>query len=63
METLKGKILSRAKTLSTEAGGKGSAKVDLNNQRNTFQDIVAFIEVLVFSFSSKSCLPLFLQAA
>ncbi|CAA7393595.1 unnamed protein product [Spirodela intermedia] len=44
VETLKGKILSQARTLSMEAGGKGSAKVDLNNQRNTFQDIVAFIE-------------------
>ena len=47
VETLKGKILSLARALSMEAGGKGSAKGDLNSQRSTFQDIVAFIEVLV----------------
>ncbi|MQL95990.1 hypothetical protein Taro_028656 [Colocasia esculenta] len=41
---LKGKILNQAKILSMEAGGKGSAKNDLSNQRNTFQDILALIE-------------------
>ncbi|XP_078430350.1 interferon-related developmental regulator family protein / IFRD protein family [Wolffia australiana] len=44
VETLKGKILSQARALSMEAGGKGSAKGDLNNQRSTFQNILAFIE-------------------
>lgn len=33
------------KDLSTEAGGRGSNKKDLIHQRNTFRDIVDFLEV------------------
>ncbi|EPS61999.1 hypothetical protein M569_12794, partial [Genlisea aurea] len=41
---LKNKVLNQVRGLSTEAGGKGSAKKDLNNQRNTFRDILDFLE-------------------
>lgn len=33
-----------------EAGGKGSAKKDLNSQRNLFKDVLEFLEVLVVDF-------------
>lgn len=45
IQGLKGKILNQVKSLSVEAGGKGSAKKDLNFQRNTFRDILEFLEV------------------
>lgn len=45
VQGLKGKILSQVRNLSIEAGGKGSAKKDLNNQRNLFKDILEFLEV------------------
>ena len=45
IQGLKGKILNQVKNLSMEAGGKGSAKKDLNSQRNTFRDILEFFEV------------------
>lgn len=41
---LKAKIINQVRDLSAEAGGKGSAKKDLNNQRNLFRDILEFIE-------------------
>ncbi|KAF5739470.1 hypothetical protein HS088_TW12G00676 [Tripterygium wilfordii] len=41
---LKGKFLNQARNLSAEAGGKGSAKKDLNSQRNLFKDILEFLE-------------------
>uniref|UniRef100_A0A7N0UAI8 Interferon-related developmental regulator 1 n=1 Tax=Kalanchoe fedtschenkoi TaxID=63787 RepID=A0A7N0UAI8_KALFE len=41
---IKEKIHKQVKDLSVEAGGKGSAKKDLNNQRNLFRDILVFIE-------------------
>ncbi|KAG7037765.1 Interferon-related developmental regulator 1 [Cucurbita argyrosperma subsp. argyrosperma] len=44
IQGLKGKILNQVKSLSMEAGGKGSAKKDLNSQRNTFKDILEFLE-------------------
>ncbi|XP_011654151.1 interferon-related developmental regulator 1 isoform X1 [Cucumis sativus] len=44
IQGLKGKILNQVKNLSMEAGGKGSAKKDLNSQRNTFRDILEFFE-------------------
>ncbi|XP_022140322.1 interferon-related developmental regulator 1 [Momordica charantia] len=44
IQGLKGKILNQVKSLSVEAGGKGSAKKDLNFQRNTFRDILEFLE-------------------
>ncbi|KAG4931563.1 hypothetical protein AAZX31_17G222900 [Glycine max] len=44
LQGLKGKVITQVKNLSVEAGGKGSAKKDLNNQRNLFRDIVEFFE-------------------
>ncbi|QCE16463.1 interferon-related developmental regulator 1-like [Vigna unguiculata] len=44
LQGLKGKVLNQCKTLSMEAGGKGSAKKDLNSQRNLFRDILDFFE-------------------
>ncbi|XWS25524.1 hypothetical protein CRYUN_Cryun27aG0075300 [Craigia yunnanensis] len=44
IQGLKGKILNQVRDLSVEAGGKGSAKKDLNNQRNLFKDILEFLE-------------------
>ncbi|CAM9002311.1 unnamed protein product [Rhodiola kirilowii] len=41
---MKEKIRNQVKDLSVEAGGKGSAKKDLNNQRNLFKEILEFIE-------------------
>ncbi|XP_057490176.1 uncharacterized protein LOC130776125 [Actinidia eriantha] len=41
---LRAKILNQVRNLSTEAGGKGSAKKDLNSQRNSFRDILEFLE-------------------
>ncbi|KAM7514413.1 hypothetical protein LguiA_003996 [Lonicera macranthoides] len=42
---MKQKILNQVKNLSVEAGGKGSAnKKDLNSQRNSFRDILEFLE-------------------
>lgn len=41
---LRAKILNQVRDLSAEAGGKGSAKKDLNTQRNTFRDILEFLE-------------------
>lgn len=46
LQGLKGKVINQVKSLSVEAGGKGSAKKDLNSQRNLFRDIVEFFEVL-----------------
>ncbi|KAL1813982.1 uncharacterized protein LOC108227977 [Daucus carota subsp. sativus] len=44
IQGLRQKILNQVKSLSVEAGGKGSAKKDLNSQRNTFRDILEFLE-------------------
>ncbi|GLT77366.1 hypothetical protein SLA2020_489610 [Shorea laevis] len=41
---LRAKILNQVRELSAEAGGKGSAKKDLNSQRNLFKDILEFLE-------------------
>lgn len=41
-------MINQCKNLSTEAGGKGSAKKDLNSQRNLFRDILDFFEVVCF---------------
>lgn len=46
IQGLRAKVLNQVRTLSAEAGGKGSAKKDLNNQRNTFRDILEFLEVI-----------------
>ncbi|XP_071710283.1 uncharacterized protein [Rutidosis leptorrhynchoides] len=44
IQGLRSKVLNQVRDLSAEAGGKGSAKKDLNNQRNTFRDILEFLE-------------------
>ncbi|KAK6116007.1 hypothetical protein DH2020_008276 [Rehmannia glutinosa] len=41
---LKSKVINQVRGLSAEAGGKGTAKKDLNSQRNTFRDILDFLE-------------------
>lgn len=48
VDVLKGKLLTQARNLSMEAGGKGSTRTDLNNQRDLFQRILFFIEVYFF---------------
>lgn len=50
IQGLRAKILNQVRVLSSEAGGKGSAKKDLNSQRSSFRDILDFLEVLVFAF-------------
>ena len=45
---LRTKVLGQVRGLSAEAGGKGSAKKDLNSQRNTFRDILDFFEVCFY---------------
>jgi hypothetical protein len=48
------------RSLSAEAGGKGSTKKDLNSQRNLFKDVLEFLEVLICSFPLESyCLCAF----
>lgn len=42
---LKTKVINQMRDLSAEAGGRGSVKKDLINQRNTFRDILNFLEV------------------
>ncbi|KAL4281019.1 hypothetical protein GQ457_03G030140 [Hibiscus cannabinus] len=44
IQGLKEKLLNQARDLSVEAGGKGSSKKDLNNQRNLFKDVLEFLE-------------------
>lgn len=45
IQGLRSKVLNQVRNLAAEAGGKGSAKKDLNNQKNTFRDILEFLEV------------------
>ncbi|XP_010540397.1 PREDICTED: interferon-related developmental regulator 1-like [Tarenaya hassleriana] len=44
MHGLKAKVTNQVRDLSVEAGGKGSAKKDLNSQRNLFKDLLEFLE-------------------
>ncbi|KAI3758781.1 hypothetical protein L6452_06353 [Arctium lappa] len=44
VEGLTSKIMNQVRDLAAEAGGKASAKTHLNNQRNTFRDILEFLE-------------------
>lgn len=44
LENLQMIVLEQMKALSIEAGGKGSSKKDLNNQRSSFRDFLASIE-------------------
>lgn len=52
MHGLKSKVVNQVRDLSAEAGGKGSAKKDLNTQRNLFKDLVEFLEVCLHLFFS-----------
>ncbi|KNA20455.1 hypothetical protein SOVF_051770 [Spinacia oleracea] len=44
LKGLQGKVLNQVRDLASEAGGKGAAKKDLNNQRNLFRDFLDFLE-------------------
>lgn len=44
IQGLRSKILDQVRDLAAEAGGKGSGKKHLNSQRNTFRDILQFLE-------------------
>ncbi|KAG4157854.1 hypothetical protein ERO13_D02G088900v2 [Gossypium hirsutum] len=44
IQGLRAKILNQVRDLSVEAGGKGSAKKDLNYQRSLFKDVLEFLE-------------------
>ncbi|KAL2895041.1 Interferon-related developmental regulator 1 [Bienertia sinuspersici] len=44
LQGLKSKVLNQVRDLASEAGGKGAAKKDLNNQRNLFRDLLDFLE-------------------
>lgn len=44
IQGLKAKIINQVRNLSSEAGGKGSVKKDLNNQRNLFRDVLEYFE-------------------
>ncbi|XP_042993017.1 interferon-related developmental regulator 1-like isoform X3 [Carya illinoinensis] len=44
IQGLKGKIINQVRNLSAEAGGRSSAKKDLNSQRKLFRDILDFFE-------------------
>lgn len=46
IQGLRAKTVIQVRNLSVEAGGKGSAKKDLNNQRNVFKDVLEFLEVI-----------------
>jgi HEAT repeat protein len=52
MHGLKAKVTKQVRELSVEAGGKGSAKKDLNTQRNLFKDLVEFLEVYLLHLFS-----------
>ncbi|CAK9182843.1 unnamed protein product [Ilex paraguariensis] len=63
IQGLREKILNQVRNLSVEAGGKGSAKKDLNHQRNSFRDILELLEENeflhdLFDFTPKSKLLL-----
>lgn len=57
LKGLRGKVLNQVKDLASEAGGKGTAKKDLNVQRNLFRDLLDYLEVL--HISNCYLLPLF----
>ncbi|KAB2093311.1 hypothetical protein ES319_A02G088300v1 [Gossypium barbadense] len=44
IQGLRAKILNQVRDLSVEAGGKGSAKKDLNYQRSLFKDVLEFLQ-------------------
>lgn len=58
IQGLRAKVLNQVRSLSVEAGGKGTGKKDLNSQRNLFKDVLEFLEVprvnfemIIFHFS------------
>ncbi|XP_038996611.1 interferon-related developmental regulator 1-like [Hibiscus syriacus] len=55
MHGLKEKILNQVRDLSVEAGGKGSSKKDLNNQRSLFKDVLEFLE---YDFSPETSMKI-----
>ena len=48
MQSMKAKILFKANELSVEAGGKGTDKKNLNDQRDLFQKILDYVQVCFF---------------
>lgn len=48
LKGLRSKVQNQVRDLASEAGGKGTAKKDLNNQRNLFRDLSDFLEVLLY---------------
>lgn len=61
IQGLKAKIINQVRNLSSEAGGKGSVKKDLNNQRNLFRDVLEYFEVhLYLYFFTSSTLRLWI---
>ncbi|URE05312.1 Interferon-related developmental regulator [Musa troglodytarum] len=44
MQSMKAKILAKANDLSVEAGGKGTDKKNLNDQRDLFQKILDYVQ-------------------
>lgn len=50
MQGMKAKVTAQIDTLSSEAGGKGADKKNLNDQRELFQKIWDYIKVLLKSF-------------
>ncbi|XWS30322.1 hypothetical protein CRYUN_Cryun24cG0107100 [Craigia yunnanensis] len=50
IQGLERKFLNQVRDLSVESGGKGSAKKDLNNQRNLFKDVLEFLEGMPYKF-------------
>lgn len=48
MHGLRNKVLNQVRVFANEASGKGTAKKDLVTQRNTFRDILDFLEVFCY---------------
>ncbi|KAK9135387.1 hypothetical protein Syun_014717 [Stephania yunnanensis] len=44
IQGLRAKILNQVRDLAVEAGGKGSAKKDLNSQKTLFREVLEFLE-------------------
>ncbi|GAB2269631.1 hypothetical protein Dimus_004556 [Dionaea muscipula] len=44
LQGLRAKVVNQVRELAAEAGGKGSAKKDLNSQKNLFRDVLDLLE-------------------
>ncbi|RRT49435.1 hypothetical protein BHM03_00058152, partial [Ensete ventricosum] len=53
MQSMKAKILAKANDLSVEAGGKGTDKKNLNDQRDLFQKILDYVQKISRSEGDK----------